>query len=106
MEKPNNIIIRQGVVLNKYIFQRRNSRVADISGHTATSSIGAVETSVDSPHRILPPGGGAKYLYSEALRSRSDKRFKLLVKSKSSLTTEAINTVVKTNINPTTLNVR
>jgi len=38
-------------------------------------------------------------------RSRTDKRFKLLVKSKSNLTTEAIKTVVKININPTAMKV-
>jgi len=64
-----------------------------------------VETSVGIPHRHLPPSGGAKKLYSEAIRSRTDKWFKHLIKSKSNPTTEAIKTVVKTNINPTAMKV-
>jgi len=64
-----------------------------------------VETSVGIPHRHLTPSGQAKKLYSEAIRSRTDKRFKHLIKSKSNPTTEAIKTVVKTNINPTAMKV-
>ena len=64
-----------------------------------------METSVGIPHRHLPPSGEAKKLYSEAIHSRTDKRFKLLIKSKSNPTTEAIKTVVKTNINPTAMKV-
>jgi len=48
-------------------------------------------------HRQLPPSGGVKKLYSEAVRRSTDKRFKILVNSKSNLTTEAIKTVVKSN---------
>ena len=55
--------------------------------------------------RHLPPGGVAKKLYSEAVHSNTDKRFKLLVKSKINLSTEAIKTVVRTNINPTAMKV-
>ena len=47
----------------------------------------------------------AKKLYSEAVHTSTDKRFKLLVKSKINLSTEAIKTVVRTNINPTAMKV-
>ena len=104
-EEQNKEIVRLGVELNKAMEQLRSSRVADIKGHTATSGIGAVVTSVGSPHCHLPPSAGANKLYSETIRSRTDKRFKLLVKSKSNLTTEAIKTVLKTNITPTTMKV-
>ena len=39
------------------------------------------------------------------VRTRTDKRFKLLVKSEINLSTEAIKSVVKTNINPTAMKV-
>ena len=70
-----------------------------------TSRNGSWLTSEGSLQRQLPPSGGAKKLYSEAFRTSTDKRFKLLVKSEINLCTEAIKSVVKTNINPTTMKV-
>ena len=66
----------------------------------------SVEISVGSRHRHLPSRGGAKKSYSEAIRSRKDKPFNLLIKSKSNLTTKAIKTVVRTDINPTAMKVK
>ena len=48
----------------------------------------------------LPPTGGAKKLHSEALNSKVDKRFKLLVKSKNNQPTEAIKNAPKASVNP------
>ena len=48
-------------------------------------------------HRQLPPSGGAKKFYSEAVRRSNDKRFKILVNYKSNPTTDEIKTVVKSN---------
>jgi len=53
-------IFSLGFQLNRAIEQLRNSRVADITGHAATSRTGAVETSVGGPHRRLLPSGWAK----------------------------------------------
>ena len=66
---------------------------------------GIGQTPAGSLQRPLPSSSGAKKLYSEAVHTSIDKRFKLLVKSKVNLSTEAIKTVVKTNINPTAMKV-
>ena len=49
----------------------------------------------------LPSFGGVKKLYSETLSTGVDKPYKLMVKSKLSLSTEAIKSVLKTKTNPT-----
>jgi hypothetical protein len=69
------------------------------------SRIGIGTTLEGSQQCQRPPGGGARIIYSETVRTSGDKRFKLLVKSKSNLTTEAIKSVVKANINPTAMKV-
>ena len=51
----------------------------------------------------LPSISGAKKLYSEAVNTSGDKRYKLMVKSKVNLSTEAIKNALKTNVNPTAM---
>jgi hypothetical protein len=53
----------------------------------------------------LPSIGGAKKLYSEAVSSSVDKRYKLLVKSKPNLWTEAIKNALRTNVDPTAMKI-
>jgi hypothetical protein len=53
----------------------------------------------------LPSISGANKLYSEAVNTSVDKRYKLLVKSKLNLSTEAIKNALKTNVNPTVVKV-
>ena len=96
-EEQNKEIDRLGVELNKTKEAIKNSTVADTTGHSVTSRSGPGLIPEGIHHRHLPPSGGAKKLYSEAVRRSTDKRFKILVNSKSNLTTEAIKTVVKSN---------
>jgi len=53
----------------------------------------------------LPSIGRAKKLYSEAVNTCGDKQYKLLVKSKVNLSTEAIKNALKTNVNPTAMKI-
>jgi hypothetical protein len=53
----------------------------------------------------LPSISGAKKLYSKAVNTSGDKRYKLLVKSKVILSTEAIKNALKTNVNPTAMKI-
>jgi hypothetical protein len=64
-----------------------------------------VQTPVTIGVNQLPTTGGGKKLYSEALSSSLDKRYKLTVKSKSNLSTEMIKSVLKTKVNPTEIKV-
>jgi hypothetical protein len=91
--------------LNKAKEELRNSRVTNLLGRTMPSRNGTGPTPEGSLQRHLPPGGGTKKPYSEAVNTSTHKRFKILVKSKINLSTEAIKTVVRTNINPTAMKV-
>jgi hypothetical protein len=104
-EEQNKEIIRLGGELNKAKEELRNGRVANITGRAVTSRSRPGPTSEGSLQRQLPPSSGANKLYYEAVNTSTDKRFKLLVKSKTNLTTEAIKSVVKTNVNPTAMKV-
>jgi hypothetical protein len=66
---------------------------------------GTGQTSERNWQLQLPPRGGAKKVYSEAVHTSTDKQLNLLVKSKINLSAKAIKTVVKTNINPTAMKV-
>jgi hypothetical protein len=77
-----------------------SSRVTNLQGRELPSRGGPELTLVQDTRNQLPPTGGAKKLYSEALNSKVDKRFKLLVKSKHSQPTEAIKNALKTSVNP------
>ena len=52
-----------------------------------------------------PPSSGDTRLYSEVTRAGVQKRYRVLVKSKSSQSPETIKSVLKTNINPTEMKV-
>jgi hypothetical protein len=103
-EEQNKEINRLESKLNK-AKELRHSRVADVTGRAMTYRNGSWLTSEGSLQRQLPPSGGAKKLYSEAVRTITDKRLKLLVTCKINLSTEAIKSVVKTNINPTAIKI-
>jgi hypothetical protein len=81
------------------------SRVTNLQGRGLPSRGGPGLTFVQDNRDQLPPTGGAKKLYSEAINSRVDKRLKLLVKSKHNHLTEAIKNALKTTINPTEIRV-
>ena len=104
-EEQNKEINRLEGELNKAKEELRNSRIANLPGRATPSRNGIGQTPEGSLHCQLPPSDGARKLYSEAVCTSTDKRFKLLVKSKSNFSTEAIKMVVKTNINPTAMKV-
>ena len=76
-----------------------SSRVTNLQGRGLPSR-GGPDLTVQDRRNQLPPTGGAKKLYSEALNSKVDKRFKLLVKSKNNQLTKAIKNALKTSVNP------
>jgi hypothetical protein len=77
-----------------------SSRVTNLQGRGLPSRGGLEPTLVLDRRNQLTPAGGAKTLYSEALNSKVDKRFKLLIKSKNNQPTEAIKNTLKTSVNP------
>ena len=104
-EEQNREINRLECELNMAKEELRNSRVAKLLGRAMPSRNCTGQTPECSLQHPLPSSGGAKKLYSEEVHTSTDKRFKLLVQSKVNLSTEAIKTVVKTNINPTAMKV-
>jgi hypothetical protein len=104
-EEQNKEINRLGGELAKAKEEIKNSKVADPRGIAVPRRIGRSTTSEGSLQCQLPPGGEARKSYLEALQTSRDKRFKLLVKSKINLSTEANKSVVKTNIHPTQMKV-
>lgn len=68
--------------LNKEKAELRDSRVANLPGCALPSSGGIGQTPVYSTQNQLSYIGGAKKLYSEAVYTSVDKRYKLLVKWK------------------------
>ena len=53
----------------------------------------------------MSPTGRAKKLYSEAVNTNVEKRFKLLVKSKHNQTTDEIKNTLRTSVNPKAIRV-
>jgi hypothetical protein len=66
---------------------------------------GTGKTPVPGMLNQLPPIGGAKKLYCEAVHTRVDKRFTLLVKFKLNLSTDAIKNALKKKVNHTVMKV-
>jgi hypothetical protein len=91
--------------LNKAKAELNEIRVADFTGRALPSRGGIGQTPYRGMQNQTPSIGGAKKLYSEALNSSVDKRYKLLVKSKLNLSTEAIKNALKTNVNPTAMKI-
>jgi hypothetical protein len=89
-EEQNKEINRLEGELTKVMEQLRTRRDADQRGITVPSRIGTWTTLEGGPQSQLSPSGGARKAYSEAVRNSKDKRFKLLIKSKINLSTEAI----------------
>jgi hypothetical protein len=104
-EEQNKEINRLGSELAKAKEEIKMSMVANQRGTTVPPMRGRGTTSEGCMQDQLPPGGGARKTYLEALQNSKDKRFKILVKAKINLPTESIKTVVKTNINPTAMKV-
>ena len=77
-----------------------SSRVTNLQGRALPSRGCPEQTLVQDMRNQLPPSGGPKKSYSEALTSKVEKRFKIIVKSKSDQPTEAIKNALKTSVNP------
>jgi hypothetical protein len=104
-EEQDKKINQLGVELNKANETIRNSKVAGIKGLAVTSRSGVGPDPDGSPRCHLPSSGAARKLYSEVMRINTDKTFKIMVRSRSNLSTEVIKSVVKTNFNPTEMKV-
>ena len=60
----------------------------------------------NSERQVLMPGGDDRKLYSEAFQSgRREKRYKLMISSRTDHSAEAIKNIIKTRVNPTNINV-
>ena len=91
--------------LNKVKAELMDSKVANPPGHTQPSRGEIGQTTTSAPQYQLPPSGGPKKLYSDAVRTRTETRYKLMVKSKLVLSTEEVKNVLRTNVNPTVMKV-
>jgi hypothetical protein len=91
--------------LNKAKADLKESRIANLMGRALPSRGSIGQTSTSGRQNQTPSIGGAKKLYSEAVKSSVDKRYKLLVKSKLNLSTEAIKNALKANVNPTAMKI-
>jgi hypothetical protein len=91
--------------LSKALAELSERRFAKLPGRALPSRGGIGQTPASSMQNKLPSIGGAKKPYSEAVNTSVDKRYKLLVKSKLNLSTEAIKNTLKTNVNPTVMKV-
>ena len=90
--------------LNKAKAELMESRVANLPGRTQPSR-GGMGRTTSAPHYQLPPSGGPKKLYSEAVIASAEKIYKFMVKSKLDLSTEEVRNVLRTNVNPTVMKV-
>ena len=92
-----------GCELNEAKAELRGSRVANRPDSALLSRGGIGQTAVPDIQDQLSSTGGAKKLYSEAVNTSVDKRFKLLVKSKFKHWTERIESALRTNTNHTVI---
>lgn len=81
--------------LNKVKAELRDSRVANLTGRALQCRGRIGQTPTSSMQNQLPSFGGANKLYSEAVNTSVDKRYKLLVRSKLNLSTEAFKNTLK-----------
>ena len=82
-----------------------DSKVANPPGHTQPSRGEIWRTTTSEPQYKLPPSGGPKKFYSEAVRASTETRYKLMVKSKLDISTEDVKKVLRTNVIPTVMKV-
>jgi len=81
------------------------SKVANLPERAQPSRGGSGQTPATGVNHQQPSFGGSKKLYSEALTTGLDKRYKLTVRSKSKQSPEMIKTVLRTYVNPTEMRV-
>jgi hypothetical protein len=89
--------------VNKAKAELHQSRVANLSARAQQSRVGTGQTPVSSAINQQPSSVGGKKLYSKALSSYIDKRYKLTVK-RSRINRQMIKSVLKTKVNPTEIN--
>jgi hypothetical protein len=67
----------------------------------------SVRRETDMANQVPAPVGSAGKLYSEVLRaeSRREKRYKLMITSRTNHSGDAIKNIIKTNVNPTSMKV-
>ena len=81
-------------------------RDANLSAREPPSRDGTGKLPAAGTKQVLPSPGGARKLYSEVTSESMDKRYKIMVKSKSDLSPETtITSTLKTKINPTEMKV-
>jgi hypothetical protein len=87
--------------------RRRSFRGAEplTSALYTPSRDGTGKTPAAGVKHVLPSAGGAKKLYAEVARESIEKRYKIMVKSKSDQSPETIKSILKSKINPTEMKV-
>ena len=83
----------------------QESRVVNVSADEPPSRDGPGKTSAAGVKHVLPSSGGNKKLYSEVTSEIIEKRYKIMVKSKSDQSPEIIKSILKSKINPTEIEV-
>ena len=70
-------------------------------------SLDAVRRETTGARQVLPPDGKACKLYADVAKTEgsTEKRYKLMVKSKTNHSGEAIKNIIRTSINPTSMKV-
>ena len=87
--------------------RRRSFRGAEplTSALYPPSRDGTGKTPAAGVKHVLPSAAGAKKLYAEVARESIEKRYKIMVKSKSDQSPETIKSILKSKINPTEMKV-
>ena len=98
------ILLESEVQKVKAEFQE--SRAVELSALVPPSMGGTGNTPTTNVKQVRASSGGAKKLYSEVTSASAEKRYKLMVKSKSKQSPESIKNVLKTKINPTEMKIR
>jgi hypothetical protein len=105
VEEKKTKINQLTVELNKAKSELEENREAKLLSGSMPSRGGKEQTTAIANHNQPTSSGGPKKLYSEAVRANEEKIYKLMVKSKSHLSTEEVKTTLRTNVNPTSMKV-
>ena len=85
--------------------QLQGRRAADLSARYPPCRDGTGKTPAAGVKHVLPLAGGAEKLYAEVASESIEKRYKIMVKTKSDQSPETIKSILKSKINPTEMKI-
>jgi len=83
----------------------QENRAVKLSARVLPSMEGIGNIPAPSVKQVQPSLGGARNLYSDVISEKFEKRYKIMVKSRTNESTETIKNFLKANIHPTTMKV-